>query len=230
MTRGRKRQELSDSQSKTLKEKPCTHSCCHLVYEKSDDGSGKVRCTLCSKHCPLDYRGNFIAQRSQRAHEQSAVHLRAVALEAEAEERIITSAESMTRRMEERDYIAPSSIVKGLLPRHSKQQLEHRESSLERQMWKTLEFQGADISAGDDPDTLREQQRKDFEARLDRYGLWDSLEQPISNIDLVAPEHSWAADEDEDVLNDILANAGQSNVYKVAEQILTLCCKWALSG
>ena len=131
----------------------------------------------------------------------------------------------MTRRMEERDYIAPS-VVKGLLPRHSKQQLEHRESSLERQMWETLEFQGADISAGDDPEALREQQRKDFEARLDQYRLWDGLEQPISNIDWVAPEHSWAADEDEDVLNDILANAGQSHIRKLVERILTLCCKW----
>ena len=76
-------------------------------------------------------------------------------------------------------------------------------------MQETYEHEGTEFNIGKDPHETYERLKKKFNAQLDQYGLWNGLEEQVSDIGMTMLEHSWVTKEEEDILSEILAADSQ---------------------
>lgn len=62
---------------------------------------------------------------------------------------------------------------------------------------------------------LYEQKRKEFNHRMEEYGLWGGLE-ALPDNDMTNIEQLWQEDEQDDILSELLEHTSTSDVYKIS--------------
>jgi len=65
---------------------------------------------------------------------------------------------------------------------------------------------------------LYKEKRKEFNRRMEEYGLWGGLE-ALPDDDMINIEHLWQEDEQDDILSKLLEHASTYDVYELFEHI-----------
>jgi len=157
-----------------------------------------VRCSLCLEFNKQEYKGKWVLKASLSNHAMHPVHLKSV-------ENQIAFLAGKDKEIPE-NYATSRDVVMDSPPRHrtSTNTYPLQPNDKEKTMWNSFngnfEF---DISEAD----LHEQKCKDFDCRMEEYGLWDGLE-TLPDNDMVNIEQLWQEDEQDELLSELLETAG----------------------
>lgn len=165
------------------------------VTEMAPDG--KVRCRICLEFNKRDYKGKWVLKASFSNHATHPIHLKAVA----------NQNTFLTARAQELpdNYATARDMVMDSPPKDRSANDYHigPNDEQEQAMWD--DFDGNFKFEPSEAD-LYEQKRKEFDRRMEEYGLWGGQE-ALPDDDMINVEQLWQEDEQDDLLSELLEHA-----------------------
>jgi hypothetical protein len=158
---------------------------------------GKVRCRICLEFNKGDYKGKWVLKASFSSHATHPIHLKAV-----ANQNIF-----LTARAQElpEHYATSRDVIMDSPPKDRNANIYQIGTNEQEQvMWDGFDgnFEFEPTKAD-----VYEQKRKEFDRRMEEYGLWGGLED-LPDDDMINVEQLWQEDEQDDLLSELLEHAG----------------------
>lgn len=162
----------------------------------------KVRCSICLEFNKQEYRGNWVLKSTFASHSKHPTHVKAVQNQVQFL--------SDTGRIENmpKNYATPQDIIMDGPPSpRSFFNNQCRVTDAEREMFAT--FNGhyeLDLSEAE----LHEQKCKEFNHRIEEYGLWGGPERLPDDSMPADVAEIWDDDEHEEMISELLERTGRS--------------------
>lgn len=167
---------------------------------------GKVRCHICLEFNKREYKGKWVLKASFSGHAGHPIHLKALQNQ---EELLIGTAPEVSE-----NYATLQDVIMDSPPKGQNKDASHlgMNDTQEQEMWKNFDGQ---FELEESEVDLYEQKRKDFDQRVDEYGLWGGLE-GLPGGDPENIEELWQENEQDDLLSELLEHTSRRYFNSVA--------------
>jgi hypothetical protein len=162
------------------------------------DEDDKVRCSICLRFNKQDYWGNWVLKTTFASHSKHPIHVKAV-----HNQEVFLSARIDSENVPE-NYATLQDVIMDSPP--SLHSFSNDQSGMDAEQEMFATFAG-DYELDPSEVELHEWKCKEFDHRIEEYGLWGGLEGLPDDVEDIA--EIWDDDEQEEMIAELLEHTGE---------------------